>query len=105
MDARFYTFGRGLAPRQWRLNALPYTNRLYVIYGGRGAFLSEEGPVPLRPGRVYLFPHRLPFRVTQDPEQPVDHLYFDFTLSPPLTGSRLAEIPFSPDSQIGRAHV
>lgn len=102
MDARFYTFGRGLAPRQWRLNALPYTNRLYVIYGGRGAFLSEEGPVPLRPGWVYLFPHRLPFRVTQDPEQPVDHLYFDFTLSPPLTGSRLAEIPFSPDSLMGR---
>ena len=47
MDARFYTFGRGLAPRQWRLNALPYTNRLYVIYGGLGAFLSEEGPVPV----------------------------------------------------------
>ena len=73
-----------------------------MIYGGRGAFLSEEGPVPLLPGRVYLFPHRLPFRVTQDPEQPVDHLYFDFTLSPPLTGSRLAEIPFSPDSLMGR---
>ena len=36
MDAHFYTFGRGLAPRQWRLNALPYTNRLYVIPCCRG---------------------------------------------------------------------
>ncbi|MDD6932644.1 MAG: hypothetical protein SOW23_06950 [Eubacteriales bacterium] len=56
MDARFYTFGRGLAPRQWRLNALPYTNRLYVIYGGRGRFFRRKARFPCGRGGCICFP-------------------------------------------------
>ena len=100
MDVWFHTYGQGYAPPGWLVHSLPYTNRLYVVLGGSAYFLHEQGEKRLQPGFVYLFPHRLPFRVRQDENDRVNHLYFDFMLAPPLLGESLVEIPIQPDSMI-----
>lgn len=101
MDVWFHGYGCGKAPWGWKLNHFPYTNRLYFVRGGTARFLSENGDVPLRPGHLYLFPHRLPFDTRQDENDPLDHLYFDFVLTPPLTGDRLVSMPVEEGSLIG----
>lgn len=96
MDIWFYTYGNGYAPPGWHIRSLPYTNRLYVIESGTAYFLAPDGEKLLEPGRVYLFPHSLPFRVRQDESDRVRHLYFDFAVAPPLTCESLIELPLEP---------
>ena len=93
MDVWFYTYGCGYAPPGWAIQSLPYTNRVYVVLGGRAFFLSDAGERPLLPGWLYLFPHRLPFRVRQEESDRIFHMYFDFMLAPPLLGETLVEMP------------
>lgn len=103
MDVWFYTYGQGYAPAGWRIRSLPYTNRLYVVLGGQAFFIEHDGcEKRLLSNHVYLFPHRLPFCVRQDERDPVNHLYFDFMLAPPLLGEALVELPLKADSLMER---
>ncbi|MBQ2977177.1 MAG: helix-turn-helix transcriptional regulator [Clostridia bacterium] len=100
MDIWFSTFGKGYAPPGWHINHFKYVNRIYVILSGTAYFLYPDKEIKLIPGYLYLFPHRLPFRVRQDESDPVNHLYFDFVITPPFVGDSLIEIPLASDSLI-----
>ena len=101
MDVWFHGYNCLLAPSNWSILPFACTNRLYVVLGGHACFLSEAGELPLRKEHLYLFPHRLPFRVRQDANDRINHLYFDFVLTPPLTGDQVIELPLERDSIIG----
>ncbi len=98
MDVWFHTYGCNYAPPGWMIRSLPYTNRLYYVLDGSGFFLAPQGEIPLMKGRLYLFPHRLPFRVRQDENDRLNHMFFDFMLSPPLTGEAFTELTVPPGS-------
>ena len=101
METWFITYGCTYAPPGWKLNQTAYTNRLYVVLDGSACFLGSDGKIPLKKGYLYLFPHKLPFRVEQDEENRLKHLYFDFVLTPPLMRNTLIEMPIEPESLIG----
>jgi AraC-like DNA-binding protein len=59
--------------------------RLYYIKGGRGWFEAPDGKrTDFLPGKLYLHPFNLTDTFGHDPADPLDHLYFDFTSTPPI---------------------
>lgn len=98
---KFYTYGRGFAPKGWTISYRPYANRLYCIYGGTAFFLGSVGEQRLKPHHLYVFPHHLEFRVRQNEDDPLDHLYFDFTILPPFLFHEPVEMQINDHSPIG----
>ena len=80
-----YGYGRCLAPPDWNFMHRTGCNRLYVIYGGSGWYRDGNTERRFLRDTVYLFPMKADFQVRQLPEDPLDHLYFDFSLTPPLS--------------------
>lgn len=88
----FYTLGKSLAPANWNLDHFPGTNRLYYVTGGEAWYWEGDKRFPFIPGNFYFFPQNLPFSVGQNPENPINHLYFDFTSIPSLFASTVISI-------------
>lgn len=68
-------FGRVYNPQNWFYNPNYLINRIYYIAGGKAFY--KEG-IPLKKGYLYVFGTDPGFRVYQDDNDPVDHVYFDF---------------------------
>ena len=90
-----YSYGRCLAPPQWNFMKMLGCDRVYVVYGGSGWYCDSDGEHPFTPGCVYLFPMRAGFRVRQLQSDPLDHMYFDFSLTPPFCSGRISSIDIS----------
>jgi len=67
--------GRIYNPESWTRYQFYLTNRIHYVISGTVYFQKVRR---LKPGCVYLFPANPDFSVTQDPADPVDHIYFDF---------------------------
>ena len=89
---------KGFAPRDWKLSKSINIQRLYFIIGGRGSMLSD-GRKPLLPGHFYLFPNNLYQEFDSDPDDPINHIYFDFYSTPPI----IAKSPLVWDTSDKRA--
>jgi AraC-type DNA-binding domain-containing proteins len=98
---KFYTYGKKYAPKGWPISYRPYANRLYYIYGGIAYFLNGAQEYRLKPHHLYVFPHSLEFRVRQEDNNPLDHLFFDFVITPPFSFHELVEIKINDNSLIG----
>lgn len=98
---KLYTYGRGFAPKGWPISYRPYVNRLYCIYNGTAYFLNGIEEYRLKPHHLYVFPHNLEFRVRQDDDNPLDHLYFDFVIIPPFLIHKPIEMCINDNSPIG----
>ena len=83
-----YSAGECVAPADWNTHGSPRPYRLYYILGGDAVFFTGGEEIKLEVGKFYLFPSSLPFNVRQDPERRLDHLYFDFMMSPAVVSSR-----------------
>ena len=72
-------------PERWQLREPLHMQRLYYIKGGRGWFEAPDGKrTDFLPGKLYLHPFNLTDTFGHDPADPLDHLYFDFTSTPPI---------------------
>ena len=72
-------------PENWHLRERLRMQRLYYIKGGRGWFETPDGKrTDFLPGRLYLHPFNLTDTFGHDPADPLDHLFFDFTSTPPI---------------------
>lgn len=80
-------FGIDVAPEKWVIHAVPRPYRLYYIKGGTAHFVTDKKEFPLLKDHFYLFPSSLPFTVYQNPDDRLDHMYFDFIMSPPVVAS------------------
>ncbi len=87
-----YSFGRCLAPPEWNFIKMQVCNRLYVIYGGSGWYYENGREHPFLPGHLYLFPHRAAFRVRQLNTDPLDHMYFDFSVTPTIGSDHITVV-------------
>lgn len=73
---------------QWHLNQQIEMQRLYYILGGTGSYYDQDGQLqPFIKGQVYLFPYNLYQQFSSDPQDPIQHLYFDFLSTPPIIAS------------------
>lgn len=76
--------GSGLAPASWRTDNLPRPYRLYYIKGGTAFYQLGTKEYPMKKDHFYLFPSSLPFFSRQEPEDRLDHVYYDFIMTPPI---------------------
>ena len=75
---------KGFAPAEWFHAKSVNIQRLYYINGGTGFMLTKNGEEPLLPGKFYLFASNLAQEFRNDPNDPIDHIYFDFYSTPPI---------------------
>ena len=56
--------------------------RLYYMLGGSVIYRDEQQEMPLKPGRLYLFPPQRAYALRQKREQPIDCLYLHADILP-----------------------
>lgn len=81
------SFGVGLAPHNWKISHVPRPYRLYFVKGGSAFFRLGDIEFPLKKNHFYLFPSSLPFLIRQNHDDRLDHLFYDFLMSPPMVAS------------------
>ena len=77
-----YGCGECTAPPDWYTKGLPRPYRLYYVIEGVAHYSLGGEKTELLPGHFYLFPSSLPFTVEQDSKHRLNHLYYDFMMSP-----------------------
>ncbi len=76
--------GVSVAPLEWKTNNVPTPYRLYYVIDGEAFFKLDNVEFELLKNHFYLFPSSLPFLIRQNPENRLNHLYYNFVLSPPI---------------------
>lgn len=82
-------YGRLYNPSNWFYNPNYLTNRIHYICSGTAYY---KNTLQLKPGYIYIFKSDPTFQVSQDPNDPIDHIYFDFISSIQLTEKDYIEI-------------
>ena len=77
-----YNCGECVAPPDWYTKGLPRPYRLYYVIDGLAHYSLGGEKTELLPGCFYLFPSSLPFTVEQDSDRRLNHLYYDFMMTP-----------------------
>lgn len=90
-------WGRDVNPQNWFYNPAYIVNRAYLIMGGTVLY---QNSIPLEVGKLYLFRANPEFRVSQSPEDPVDHIFFDFLTDRPLLETDYIEIDPQSDERL-----
>ena len=71
-------YGRLYNPTDWGYYPNYMANRFYYICSGNVVYKDK---MTLKPGFIYLFKSDPEFHVVQSPDDPIDHIYFDFISS------------------------
>lgn len=79
--------GSVIAPVNWSTKGVPRPYRLYFIKGGSAYFRAEGEEFLLKKEHFYLFPSSLPFIIRQDDNDRLNHLFYDFIMTPPIVSS------------------
>ncbi len=69
------SYGRAYNPIDWYYNPNNLVGRIYYIVGGTAYYKNKT---LLKKGYLYVFGMDNEFLVSQDPDDPTDHIYFDF---------------------------
>ncbi len=75
-----------LCPPDWSVYNLRYNyHRLYYIYDGEATYFEGDRRVPLRKGRLYVFPSQSKrYAITHNPERPLRVLWCHFEMLPDI---------------------
>ena len=73
-----------VAPVEWHTQGIPRPYRLYYILSGTAYYRLNEETFLMQKNCFYLFPSSLPVVLWQDPQDRINHMYFDFTSSVPI---------------------
>ena len=77
--------GEGRVPVGWYIRDRIKKQRLYYIRSGTGSFTDAAGNrIPFKAGMIYIHPYNIRAEFESDPNDPIDHIYFDFISAPPL---------------------
>jgi len=89
-----------IAPINWQWKSLPYNycNRLYYINGGDASYIDIEGTHKFKKGHLYFLPRNSTYSLTQNENDRLDHLYFDFICMPMLSDGKIIEINVDDDA-------
>lgn len=79
---------KGLAPPDWWQRNGKNIQRLFYIKGGKGWMIDESGTrTPFIPGKVYVFSGNIRQNFVTGATDRIDHIYFDFISTPPISAS------------------
>ena len=92
MHITLYQSGRALSPYISYQDDITRSNRLYYIFDGTGGVLIDGKQYPFEKGCLYIIPRTVNFIAYQNGLDPLEHLYFDFSVSPALPFSDLLEL-------------
>ena len=96
--------GSTKTPNPWLQPYDVNIQRLYYIKGGRGYMVRPDGTKePFQKACIYIFPHNLKQQFVAEPEDPVDHVYFDFFSTPPIIAPQPLVFPVKEDSTAAEA--
>ena len=87
ISVSLFVCGSQKASQNWITNNLPTPYRLYYVKGGSAYFRMGKTEFKLQKDCFYLFPSSLPFVIRQDPNDRLDHLYYNFIMSPTIISS------------------
>ncbi len=90
---KVHLYGKAPVPPLWHRNKNLLLNRLYVIYGGSGHYLFNKKQFNFKVGHLYLFPCNLDVDFYVNAEDPLEHLFFDFYITPDILLSEPVDIP------------
>lgn len=93
----FFTYGKRVAPAQWQRLNYPGIHRFYYIIDGEGWYIHQTQKHRLLKGHLYLFSQNATLEVGHNTGNRVNHLYFDFSVTPPLKATDVIEIPLEKD--------
>ncbi len=82
-------YGRLYNPANWGYYPNYLANRLYYVCSGTVYYKDK---IQLKPGYIYLFKSDADFQVSQSPEDPIDHVFFDFISSSQMIDKDYIEI-------------
>lgn len=82
-----YGCGECVAPPDWYTSGIPRPYRLYYIIDGEAHYSFGGERHRLLPDHFYLFPSSAPFNVEQNPNDRLNHLYYDFMMSPAVVSA------------------
>lgn len=69
--------GYTVCPKNWGMeNASEVFHRIYYVYGGEAYCRFDNETFYLEPGRLYVFPIMHPYTMWQNPDNPLDVLWF-----------------------------
>lgn len=83
-----YGCGQTVAPTDWYTKGIPRPYRLYYVISGRAYYSVGGERTELCKDHFYLFPSSMPFNVTQDGEDRLNHLYYDFMMTPSVVSAQ-----------------
>ncbi len=96
-----YQCAVGTAPADWVQEPHINIQRLYYVRGGKGWMQRDDDSLfPFEPGNVYLIPSNLRQSFTTDPDNLLEHIYFDFYTSPPVIAPEPLVFPVEEDSAL-----
>ena len=90
-----YGCGECVAPPDWYTSGLPRPYRLYYVLGGEAHYTLGGEKKRLLADHFYFFPSSAPFNVEQNQGDRLNHLYFDFMMTPTVVST--APMCCSPD--------
>jgi AraC family transcriptional regulator of arabinose operon len=87
-------YGISSCPSDWIVDEQkpPGYSRLYFVMGGEIRYKDRECDRPLFPHHLYIFPTSVPYTIRQNPENPLECMYFHLDFYPGDLLS-LSEIP------------
>ncbi len=85
LNVQIRTLGSRTVTDGWYMKNRVKMQRLYYIKGGKGFMNNGQGEmIPFEKGKIYIQPYNLEANFTSDPNDPIDHIYFDFLTAPPI---------------------
>lgn len=87
ISVKLFGCGSCVAPNAWCTTVNPTPYRLYYVRNGDAYFRLSNGEFKLKHGHFYLFPSSLPFLIRQDSLNRLDHLFYDFIMTPTVISS------------------
>ena len=82
-----YGCGETVAPLDWDTSMTPRPYRLYYVIGGKAYYTVGGEKKELKKECFYLFSSSMPFNVVQDSEDRLNHLYYDFMMTPSVVST------------------
>lgn len=75
-------YGDIVCPCDWFVEGVFDYFRFYYIKGGEATYYDADGSFPLEHGNLYIFPNNVHYKITHNPGNPLDVLWFHVNLFP-----------------------
>ena len=88
----FSTAGAGRVYGIWDNQHINRLDRLYRICGGTGYYTVGGETLPFLRDQIYYLPWTVEYTLSQDPDDPLDHVFLDFMQCSPFIGTGILNI-------------